>query len=55
MSAIKEYEFLKSNGVLLELFPDLTGDWKSDSKIFTELWELNNDAIKDIDTYYDEV
>ncbi len=54
MSAHKEYEFLKANGVLLEVFPELSGDWLEDEKTFTERWDLNNNALKDLDVIIDD-
>lgn len=54
MSAHKEYEFLKANGVLLELFPELSGEWADDKKVFTQMWDLNNNALKDLDVIIDD-
>ena len=54
MSAHKEYEFLKANGVLLELFPELSGDWLEDEKTFTERWELNVDVFNNLDVIIED-
>ena len=54
MSEHKEYEFLKANGVLLELFPELSGEWVDDKKVFTQMWDLNNNALKDLDVIIDD-
>ena len=54
MSAHKEYEFLKANGVLLEVFPELSGDWLEDEKTFTERWELNVDVFNNLDIIIDD-
>ena len=54
MSANKEYEFLKANGVLLEVFPELSGDWLEDEKTFTERWELNVDVFNNLDVIIED-
>lgn len=54
MSAHKEYEFLKANGVLLEVFPELSGDWLEDEKTFTERWELNVDVFNNLDVIIED-
>ena len=54
MSAHKEYEFLKANGVLLEVFPELSGDWLEDEKTFTERWELNVDIFNNLDVIIED-
>ena len=54
MSAHKEYEFLKANGVLLALFAELSGEWVDDKKVFTQMWDLNNNALKDLDVIIDD-
>lgn len=54
MSARSEYDVLVKNGVLEEIFPGFSGDWEKDKNRFTRMWEMNNAAIKEIDTDYDE-
>ena len=54
MSTHKEYEFLKADGVLLKLFPELSGEWVDDKKVFTQMWDLNNNALKDLDVIIDD-
>jgi hypothetical protein len=54
MTAKNEYHELLANGELLELYPDLSGSWQKDKKIFTYTWEQNVEAIKDIDKNFDE-
>ena len=49
-----DYEFLKANGVLLELFLELSGEWVDDKKVFTQMWDLNNNALKDLDVIIDD-
>lgn len=53
MQAKKEYTTLLKNKELLELYPGLSGSWKEDKKVFTAIWEQNQDAIKDIDITFD--
>lgn len=53
MSAKVEYDYLVSNGVLEELFPGFSGDWTKDKERFTKMYEINNAAIKEIDTKYE--
>lgn len=54
MTAKKEYLFLQSNGMLEELYPELSGNWDEDRKEFTVLWELNETFTKQIDVDYEE-
>lgn len=54
MKVKKEYTTLLENGELLIMFPELSGTWSKDRKIFTSLWEQNNEAIKNIDVDFDE-
>ena len=54
MTAKKEYMFLYSNGMLGDLYPDLSGDWEEDKKEFTVIWELNEIFTKQIDVDYEE-
>ena len=48
MKAKQEYQNLLRSGDLEILYPDLTGEWKKDQKEFTRLYDLNNEALKDI-------
>lgn len=41
MSAKKEYSMLLRNGILLELYPELEGEWLLDKDTFTKLYEAN--------------
>lgn len=54
MKARREYNVLLENGELLELYPELSGSWSKDGKLFTSLWEQNRDAIMEIDFDYEE-
>lgn len=54
MKVKREYQALLDSGELQEMFPELSGVWKKDEKIFTALWENNQSAIKDIDVNFDE-
>jgi hypothetical protein len=54
MSAKKEYDALLQSGDLLELYKGLSGNWDKDRKTFTELYDLNVKAIKEIDVHYEE-
>ena len=54
MTAKKEYLFLQGNGMLEELYPELSGNWEEDRKEFTVLWELNEIYTKGIDVDYEE-
>jgi len=54
MKAKNEYDELLANGELLELYPDLSGSWQKDKKIFISTWEQNVEAIKNIDKNFDE-
>lgn len=49
-----EYIELLKNGELLELYPELFGSWAKDENKFTQIWEQNVEAIKNIDTDFDE-
>lgn len=39
------YEALRDSGDLLDIFPSLSGDWKTDKKDFKEQYEFNNEAL----------
>ena len=54
MSAIKQYEFLLESGDLLELYPGLSGIWKDDKDKFTKLYNLNIEAIKELEINFEE-
>lgn len=41
MSARREYNVLLKNGILLELYPELIGNWLDDKDTFTKLYEAN--------------
>lgn len=41
MTAKREYNMLLKNGILLELYPEFTGDWSIDEDSFTKLHEAN--------------
>lgn len=41
MSAKKQYNMLLKNGILLELYPELIGEWSLDKDTFTKLYEAN--------------
>lgn len=54
MRVRKEYDILLENGELLELYPELSGSWGKDKNKFTVLWDKNIEAIKNIDTNFNE-
>lgn len=41
MSAKKQYNMLLKNGILLELYEELEGNWELDKDSFTKLYEAN--------------
>jgi hypothetical protein len=41
-----EYEILAETGELLEMFPNLTGSWKSDREEFLKFHEMNEEILK---------
>lgn len=52
------YETMLASGELLELFPDLTGDWSKDKKHFMSQYDLNEDFLQsgmdlDFDNFID--
>lgn len=51
MTARDEYEYLKSNYELFDLFPDFDGEWEADREQFEKYWEQNNIAINNIHVY----
>ncbi len=50
----KEYNVLLEGGELLEMYPELSGSWEKDEKVFTSIWEKNQEAIRDIEGDFDE-
>mgnify|MGYP003643019914 CR=1 FL=1 len=54
MKIKKEYCSLLDNGELLDMFPELSGSWLKDKSKFTDLWNKNIEAIKNIDVNFDE-
>lgn len=55
MKAKEEYNVLLDGGELLEIYPELSGSWSKDKKIFTKIWEQNIKAIKNTDIDFDEL
>lgn len=53
MSALKQYNLLLNTGDLLEMYPQLVGKWKEDKDTFTDLYEENLQAIREIDVDFD--
>lgn len=54
MTAKEEYNKLLGSGELFELFPDLSGIWEEDRRVFQKNWEdnqdiLNMDVVIDLD------
>lgn len=39
------YESLRDSGDLLEMYPNLTGEWKKDKPIFKKQYEFNSDFL----------
>jgi hypothetical protein len=39
------YEALIKSGDLLEMYPELTGEWKIDKEDFRSQYEFNNDSL----------
>lgn len=54
MKVKSEYQALLDSGELQDMFPQLSGVWKKDEKLFTKLWEQNIKAIKSIDVNFNE-
>lgn len=54
MKARLEYNLLKENGELLEMYPELSGSWSKDKESFTEIWEQNMEAINGIESEFDD-
>lgn len=42
---LKQYNHLLSKGYLIELFPEMTGDWAKDKKDFTSQYTKNQEAL----------
>ena len=55
MSAKGEYEILLGIGELLEMYPNLTGNWKKDQDIFTLLWDENKELFENLNVDYEEL
>lgn len=49
-----EYDMLLESGELLLMFPELSGKWSKDKAEFKKLWDVNQQAINDIDISIDE-
>lgn len=43
--ARSEYQLLLDVGDLLELYPELSGNWELDKVRFMALWDANQDAL----------
>lgn len=41
MTAKTEYNMLLKNGILLELYPEMCGEWELDKDSFTKIHEAN--------------
>lgn len=55
-NAQKEYNMLLKNGVLLELYEDMQGNWEEDGVGFTKIYDANQFFINDSELgHYDEV
>lgn len=54
MRVSREYKVLLDSGELQDMFPQLSGVWKKDERLFTKLWEKNIEAIKSIDVNFNE-
>jgi hypothetical protein len=47
-----EYEVLIQTEELLEMFPEMKGDWKSDKKEFSRYYEMNEEILN-LDVNYE--
>ena len=47
MQAKKDYDVLLSNGILLDMYPELSGNWKEDVDVYTKIWEETYNKIVD--------
>lgn len=54
MTPYKQYKMLLANGILEELYPELTGEWEEDKKTFINIIEMNEMFTKNLDVDYDE-
>lgn len=54
MQAYREYKMLLDNGILEELYPELSGNWEEDKKLFINILEMNELFTKKIDVDYEE-
>jgi len=55
MSAKGEYEVLLKSGDLLSMYPGFTGEWEEDGKLFTKMWEQNQELFKSLNIQADEI
>ena len=55
MSAKGEYHTLLALGDLLDIYPELTGDWELDKTTFTSLWEDNKEMFAKNNLSYEEL
>jgi hypothetical protein len=55
MSAKGEYEVLLKSGDLLTMYPGFSGEWEEDERIFTRLWEQNQELFKELNIEADEI
>ena len=55
MSAKGEYNILLEMGELLEIYPDLSGEWVKDKDKFTSLWDENNNLFNSLNVDYEEL
>lgn len=55
MSAKGEYDTLLEIGALLEIHPELTGDWAKDASTYTKIWETNIEKFGNLDVTYEEL
>lgn len=53
-AALDHYNHLLSKGYLLELFPDLTGEWEQDKKEFIVQYNKNQELLNEDLTVDDE-
>lgn len=55
MTCKQEYESLLKAGELLEMFPQLKGNWRKDKSIFIELCNENKKTINNIKVNFKEL
>ena len=49
MSAKSQYKTLLKSGILLELYPELIGEWDSDKHEFEKIWEVEQSFTNNLD------